>query len=136
MTTGYSGTPLARKLSLKPGMRVWWNNMPDAVRDEIEREGLDLRLLDEPAAPIDAAHIFVTECIDLERKLAMLRPRLDPSGFIWVSWPKKASGVSTDITEDRIRDVIMPGGDLVDVKVCAVDPVWSGLKLVVRKERR
>jgi hypothetical protein len=136
MPAGYSGTPLARKLSLKDGMRVWWDGLPDAVRDEIEREGLALDLLREPEAPIDAAHIFVTSRAEMEDKLRALRPLLAPAGFIWVSWPKKASKVQTDITEDTIREVILPDTDLVDVKVCAVDSVWSGLKLMIRKERR
>ena len=136
MTAGYSGTPLARKLSLKPGLRVWWDGMPDSVRDEIEREGLELDLLDRPEPTLDAAHIFVTARIDMERKLAELRPLLAPAGFIWVSWPKRVSKVPTDITEDGIRDAILPDTDLVDVKVCAVDAVWSGLKLMVRKARR
>ena len=133
---GYSGTPLAKKLSLKPGMRLWWDGMPDAVRDEIEREGLALELLERPEAPIDAAHIFVTVRAEMEDKLSALRPLLAPGGFIWVSWPKKASKVATDITEDGIREVILPDTDLVDVKVCAVDQVWSGLKLMIRRERR
>ncbi len=110
--------------------------MPDAVREEIGQEGLALELLDRPEAPIDAAHIFVTSRADMEAKLAMLRPLLAPSGFIWVSWPKKASKVPTDITEDGIREVILPGTDLVDVKVCAVDATWSGLKLMIRRYRR
>ena len=136
MSAGYSATPLARKLSLKPGLRTWWDGMPDAVRDEIEREGLPLDLLERPAAPIDAAHIFVTLRAEMEDKLHELRPLLAPSGFIWVSWPKKAAKVPTDITEDGIREVILPDTDLVDVKVCAVDAVWSGLKLMVRREKR
>ena len=136
MTSGYSGTPLARKLSLKDGMRVWWDRMPDTVRDEIGREGLALHHLARPEAPIEAAHIFVTARADMAAKLAALRPLLAPSGFIWVSWPKKASKVPTDITEDRIREVILPDTDLVDVKVCAVDATWSGLKLMIRKDRR
>ena len=135
MTAGYSGTPLAKKLSLKDGMRVWWDGMPDSVRAEIAAEGLRLELLDQPAPPIDAAHIFVTTRADLAAKLARLLPLLDPAGMIWVSWPKKASKVPTDITEDVIRDVCLPLG-LVDVKVCAVDAVWSGLKLVVRRQNR
>lgn len=133
MASGYSGTPLARKLSLKDGQRVWWDGLPESVRIEIEREGLDLELLSSPEAPIDAAHIFVTGYADMEAKLAGLRPRLATGGFIWVSWPKKASKVATDITEDRIRDAILASTDLVDVKVCAVDSVWSGLKLTVRR---
>jgi hypothetical protein len=135
MAVGYSGTPLARKLSLKDGMRVWWDGMPDSVRDEVAAEGLVLDHLNKPEAPIDAVHIFVIERADLEAKLHQLLPLLDPAGMIWVSWPKKASNVATDITEDVIRDVCLPTG-LVDVKVCAVDSTWSALKLVVRRQNR
>ena len=133
MTAGYSGTPLAKKLSLKDGMRVWWEGMPQSVRDEIGREGLQLQLLDGAKPPIGAAHIFVAERANLGAKLKQLLPLLAPSGFIWVSWPKKASKVPTDITEDVIRDVCLPIG-LVDVKVCAVDAIWSGLKLMRRRK--
>jgi len=135
MTSGYSGTPLAKKLSLKDGMRVWWDGMPQSVVDEIAVEGLELQLLTSPEAPINAAHVFVTERANLEAKLKQLLPLLDSTGMIWVSWPKKASRVPTDITEDVIRDVALPMG-LVDVKVCAVNDVWSGLKLVVRRLNR
>lgn len=134
MTAGYSGTPLVQKLGLKPGLRAWWDGMPASVAAEIGETGIIL--LDRPEPPLDAAHIFVTAYDDMEAKLAMLRPLLAASGFIWVSWPKRASKVATDVTEDRIRDAILPETDLVDVKVCAVDSVWSGLKLVVRRERR
>jgi len=136
MSTGYSGTPLARKLSLKAGMRVWWEDMPDSVRDEIGRESLALEHLAAPAPPIEAAHIFVTARADMEGRIARLRPLLAPAGFIWVSWPKKASKLPTDITEDGIREVILPETDLVDVKVCAIDATWSGLKLMIRRHRR
>jgi hypothetical protein len=136
MTAGYSGTPLARKLSLKDGMRTWWEDMPASVRAEIEREGLALNLLSAPVGPIDAAHIFVTMRADMEARLKALRPLLAPAGFIWVSWPKKAAKVPTDITEDGIREVILPDTDLVDVKVCAVDAIWSGLKLMIRRRHR
>ena len=131
---GYSGTPLAKKLSLKDGMRVWFDGMPENVLAEIAMPHLVRLAAPEPA--LHAAHIFVTERADMEAKLTMLRPLLQPAGFIWVSWPKKASKVPTDITEDTIRAVILPSTDLVDVKVCAVDAVWSGLKLMIRKERR
>jgi hypothetical protein len=131
---GYSGTPLDKKLSLKPGMRVWFDAMPDSVLAEIDMP--DLVYLSAPEPGLDAAHIFVTERAYMEVKLTMLRPLLQPAGFIWVSWPKKASKVPTDITEDTIRAVILPSTDLVDVKVCAVDEVWSGLKLMIRKDRR
>ena len=133
--TGYSGTPLAKKLSLKDGMRLWWDGMPDSVREQIAADGLLLDILAAPEPPLDAAHVFVTERRRLETKLRQLLPLLDRAGFIWVSWPKKAAKVPTDITEDVIRDVALPMG-LVDVKVCAVDNVWSGLKLVIRKELR
>ena len=135
MTAGYSGTPLARKLSLKDGLRTWWEGMPNSVRAEILGDGLELDLLDAPEAPIEAAHVFVTSRSALEDAVSRLLPLLAPSGFLWVSWPKKASKVPTDITEDGIRDVVLPQG-LVDVKVCAVDATWSGLKLMIRKERR
>ena len=135
MTSGYSGTPLARKLSLKHGQRVWWEGMPAAVRAEIEAFTLALRLLPAPEPPIDAAHVFVTSRAALEAAVQRLRPLLSPDGFLWVSWPKKASKVQTDVTEDVIRNVALPTG-LVDVKVCAVDATWSGLKLVVRKALR
>ncbi len=131
---GYSGTTLGKKLSLKPGLRVWFDAMPDSVLAGIDMP--DLVHLFVPESGLDVAHIFVTERADMEAKLTMIRPLLRPAGFIWVSWPKKASKVPTDITEDVIRAVILPTTDLVDVKVCAVDEVWSGLKLMIRKDRR
>jgi len=135
MTSGYSGTPLAKKLSLKDGMRVWRDGMPRSVADEIASEGLQLELLASPVPPIDAAHIFVRERVHLEAKLRELLPLLDPTGMIWVSWHKKAAKLPTDITEDTIREVALPM-HLVDVKVCSVDEIWSGLKLVIRREHR
>jgi hypothetical protein len=135
MTSGYSGTPLAQKLGLKAGMRTWFLGMPDSVRAEIERNAPPLELLDNPEPPVDLAHIFVTSCAVLDWELRMLLPLIARDGIIWVSWPKKASKVPTDITEDVIRAIALPLG-LVDVKVCAVDATWSGLKLVIRKELR
>ncbi|WP_077146449.1 hypothetical protein [Sphingopyxis sp. KK2] len=133
MTTGYSGTPLAKKLSLKDGMTTWFHAMPPTVREEIGEVSFNER--DASEAGLQAAHIFSTERAELERLLADLRPLIDPAGFVWVSWPKKASKVPTDITEDVIRELCLPMG-WVDVKVCAVDDVWSGLKLMIRKELR
>tara|TARA_R110000772_G_scaffold60328_14_gene136214 strand:- start:6470 stop:6877 length:408 start_codon:yes stop_codon:yes gene_type:complete len=135
MTSGYSSTPLAKKLSLKDGMRVWFLDMPDSVRSEIEGSDLTLSEDEVPAPGLHAAHIFVTDRDRMEHHLATLREMIDPAGQVWVSWPKKASKVDTDITEDIIREVALPMG-LVDIKVCAVDAVWSGLKLVIRKELR
>ncbi len=134
-SAGYSGTRLARKLSLTSGQRVWWEGMPDSVRAEIEAEAIRIELLDKPERPIDAAHIFVTSRASLSEAIDRLLPLLAPSGFLWVSWPKKAAKVATDITEDVIREVALPTG-LVDVKVCAVDATWSGLKLMIRRDRR
>lgn len=116
-------------------MRVWRDGMPESVAREIDADGLHLHLLDTPGDQIDAAHIFVTERSDLDARLHQLMPLLAPPGFIWVSWPKKASKVPTDITEDTIRAVCLPMG-LVDVKVCAVDGIWSGLKLMKRRQPR
>ena len=115
-------------------MRVWFDGMPASVLDEIAMP--ELHLLDEPEPGMDAAHLFVTERPRMEALLARLRPLINPAGFVWVSWPKKASKVPTDITEDRIRDSILGATDWVDVKVCAVDAVWSALKLVIRKTAR
>ena len=133
MTAGYSGTPLAKKLGFKPGQRAWLDGMPDSVRGEIERDAPALERLAQPEPPVEAAHLFVSHCATLDCKLRMLLPLLARDGMIWVSWPKKASKVPTDITEDVIRTLALPLG-LVDVKVCAVDETWSGLKLVIRKE--
>lgn len=132
---GYSGTPLAKKLGLKAGMRAWFQDVPNSVRAAIDRDAPPLERLDLPEPPVEFAHIFVKSCAVLDCELRMLLPLLDPVGMIWVSWPKKASKVPTDITEDVIRDVALPL-HLVDVKVCAVDEIWSGLKLVIRKEHR
>lgn len=135
MSSGYSGTPLVKKLTLRDGMRVWFDAMPESVMDEIDEYALDLVFVADPAKGLDAAHIFVTERAVLEERLAALRHQIAPDGQIWVSWPKKAAKVPTDITEDTIREVCLPMG-LVDTKVCAIDDTWSGLKLVIRKELR
>lgn len=135
MTSGYSGTPLAKKLGLRDGLKVWFHAMPDSVQEEIGDYALDLHFVADPADGIDAAHVFVTERAELESLLAQLRHQIAKDGHIWVSWPKKAAKVETDITEDTIRDICLPLG-LVDTKVCAVDETWSGLKLVIRKELR
>ncbi len=135
MTAGYSTTPLTDKLGFKPGMRVFTLDMPDAVRAEARVDELGLELLAAPCTGIDAAHIFVTDRAVLARELAALRQLIAPGGFIWVSWPKKAAKVATDVTEDVIREIALPLA-LVDVKVCAVDDIWSGLKLMIRREAR
>lgn len=135
MTTGYSGTPLAQKLGLKRGVRAWFCNMPASVRAEIDPVAIGIEEYEAAASGLQAAHIFVTERAKLERELDALLELIDRNGFIWVSWPKKAARVETDVTEDVIREIALPKG-LIDIKVCAVDETWSGLKLVIRKENR
>jgi hypothetical protein len=116
-------------------MRVWAKNMPPSVKQEIDGAGLAVRWMNRPVPGIEAAHVFTDRSKELERLLGRLRRTIAPDGMVWASWPKKASGRPTDITEDTIRALALPLG-FVDVKVCAVDAVWSGLKLVVRKELR
>jgi len=132
---GHSETPLAKQLNLRDDQRVWFHAMPENVQDEIGEYALDLIFVADPAEGIDAAHIFVTERAELESHLAALRRHIAPDGHIWVSWPTQVSKVPTDISEDSIRETALPIG-LVDTKVCAVDEVWSGLKLVIRKDLR
>ena len=131
---GYSGTPLAKKLGYADGMAVWQAGLPDSVRATIDAQADIVWIDGEMDAPV-AAHIFTTERAEMERLLAELRGTMAQDGFVWMSWPKKASKVPTDITEDTIRTVALPMG-FVDIKVCAVDDIWSGLKLVIRKELR
>ena len=135
MTAGYSGTPLAQQLGIKPNMRAWFQDMPDRVRADIDRDAPSFESLEQPEPPVDLAHIFVTSCAALDCELRMLLPLIARDGMIWVSWPKKASGVPTDIVEDMIRAIALPL-HLVDVKVCAIDDTWSGLKLVISSEHR
>ncbi len=132
---GYSGTPLAKKLGVKDGQVTWRSKMPASVAEEIAEGGLSPVLVKAPRPGLEMAHVFVTRKVDLAEHLERLRGLLASDGVIWVSWPKKSSGIATDVTEDVIREICLPLG-LVDIKVCAVDAVWSGLKLVIRKSER
>ncbi len=134
MPSGYSGTPLAKKLGLTQGGPLYAKDMPDSVRAEIEQTVCP-RYLARPGRNLAAAHVFHTSAAKLAADLTKLRPLLAPNGQLWVSWPKKAAKVETDITEDVIRALALPMG-FVDVKVCAVDETWSGLRLVIRKALR
>lgn len=137
-SAGYSGTPLGKKLGVKDGQSTWRFRMPESVAEEILRNGAEPQLLSSPVAGLEMAHIFVTDRDALARHLAKLRRLVAPDGVVWVSWPKKTRGVTaiaSDVTEDAVRAAALPLG-FVDVKVCAVDAVWSGLKLVVRKSER
>lgn len=132
--TGYSGTPLAKKLGIKEQTRVIAVNAPKNYRELLEPLPAAVKFsskLDQS----DIVHVFSTKKTELSKLLSDYRKRMNSQAVIWVSWPKKAAQVPTDITEDTIREIALPLG-LVDVKVCAVDDVWSGLKLVVRKELR
>ena len=131
---GYSGTPLPKKLGLVPCMRACAIGCDDYAT-LVHAGALDLVLQAKPGATTDLVHLFATRRSELESWLPRLRKALRPDAVAWVSWPKKASKVPTDIIEDTIREVALPLG-FVDVKVCAVDEVWSGLKLVLRKELR
>lgn len=135
MSSGYSGTPLAQKLGVKTGQRTWRYHMPESVADEIEQSDFSPELLASPRLGLEMAQLFVTRRAELAQQLNKARKLLVPNGMIWVSWPKKSAKVATDITEDVVREEAFPLG-LVDIKVCAVDAVWSGLKLVIRKSER
>jgi hypothetical protein len=132
---GYSGTPLVKKLGFKTDMTFHGVHVPDHYFELVGNLPHGVKLLERLQGRVDFIHLFTTETTELARWLSKCLKHLQPDGTIWVSWPKKASKVPTDITEDVIRKVALPLG-LVDVKVCAVDEVWSGLKLVIRKELR
>jgi len=132
---GYSGRSLSAKLGLKPGMTCWRHHMPDGIAELLDVQAPATTIVAGVTPGLDCAHVFVTERDDLAAQLSALRGLIAPDGMIWVSWPKKTSKVPTTVTEDVVREVCLPMG-LVDVKVCAVDAVWSGLKLVIRKELR
>ena len=135
MTAGYSNKPLAEKLGWTRGMRVWFHHMPDSVREEIDPEEIGLEEQPTVSDGLQGAHLFCTDRATMDHHLRALRPLLASNAIVWISWPKKAAKVETDITEDVVREVALPTG-LVDVKVCAIDEIWSGLKLMVRKELR
>jgi len=133
--TGYSGTPLVKKLGIKANIELCALNAPDEYAALVAPLPDGVRTVKKFAPSADLIHLFVTLRIDLEDTLTAIRPKLKADGAVWVSWPKKASKAQTDITEDTIRAVALPMG-LVDIKVCAVDEKWSGLKLVIRKTLR
>ena len=135
MHAGYSGTPLVRKLGFAPGMRVHYADAPGEFSSLVGELPDGVRVLRRATKDLDLVMLFATERRVLERRLQALHPKLAAGGMIWVAWPKRAARVPTDITEDVVRDVALPRG-LVDVKVCAIDELWSGLKLVIRKELR
>jgi hypothetical protein len=132
---GYSGTPLPKKLGIKEGHRVALVAAPDHLERLLGDLPAGVELLRTPRAPFDVVLLFVTERRVLARRLPELASKMDRAGGLWACWPKRASGVATDITEDTIRDIALPLG-LVDNKVCAVDETWSGLRIVYRLKDR
>jgi Protein of unknown function (DUF3052) len=132
---GYSGTPLWKKLGFREVISVLTLNPPRNYRKLLSGLPKGVTFVTEAESPIAFVHLFTSSAAELADQLRALKADLAPDGVIWVSWPKKASGVTTDITEDTIRAVALPMG-LVDVKVCAVDEIWSGLKLVIRRSNR
>jgi hypothetical protein len=131
----YSGTPLVKKLGIKSPLKLLTVNAPKEYATWLGELPEDVKLVTKSKPPIDAAHIFVTESLEMDALLSKLRNELKQDGFVWVSWYKKSAKKNTDITEDVIREIALPLG-LVDVKVCAVSEEWSGLKLVIRKSER
>jgi hypothetical protein len=136
--SGYSGTPLPKKLGLKPELAALFVNLPDDLThlvDDLPLARCVGNIAEAHGRELDYIHVFETDRARLEDHALRLKSMLKPSGMLWTSWPKKASKVPTSITEDVLRTVFLPTG-LVDVKVCAVTDVWSGLKFMIRKDLR
>jgi hypothetical protein len=133
--TGYSGTPLAKKLGIVAGSTLFVSDAPPNYRVLLEPWPEDVTVLAHISRKADVIHVFATSRFALESRLKKFHAAMREDAAVWVSWPKKSSKVVTDITEDTIRDIALPMG-MVDIKVCAVDEIWSGLKLVIRKENR
>ena len=132
---GYSGTALAKKLGIKVGSRVFARGAPANYEKLLAPLPDGVAIAARMSGDTDIAHLFANRRADLAREIKAVLGKMPQDGAIWVSWPKKSSKVPTDITEDTIREVALPLG-LVDIKVCAIDDVWSGLKLVIRRENR
>jgi hypothetical protein len=132
---GYSGTPLSQKLGIKPGTIVVAIAPPDNYRKLLEPIPSGVNFATRPVGSSKLIHLFATRRSELAKELSILRRKIAEDAAVWVSWPKKSSGVATDIAENVIRAVALPLG-FVDIKVCAVDETWSGLKLMIRRENR
>ena len=130
---GYSGTPLPRKLGIKDQFRVAIFNLPAEVKSELKTSLASCNLATD--GPLDFAMIFAKTAAELRKQFPRFAKQLAPPGILWISWPKKTSGVATDLTENEVRKIGLDCG-LVDVKVCAVNEVWSGLKFVIRLKDR
>ena len=132
---GYSGTPLPQKLGIKTGVTVVTINAPPNYRRLLGKIPDDVTFSNRLKPGSNFVHLFTCRRGELEEKMSILRDKISDDGTVWVSWPKKSSGISTDVTESVIREIALPLG-FVDIKVCAVDETWSGLKLMIRRENR
>ena len=132
---GYSGKAVTQKLGIKPGFRIFVDGAPASYETIVGKLPDHAMLVARPKAPLDMVHLFATEAASLGKKLKTYRDVIAPDGVIWVSWPKKSSRVETDLTDAVVRDIALPLV-LVDIKVCAIDDIWSGLKFVIPKNQR
>ena len=132
---GYSGTPLVQKLGIKPGHRIATVAEPPSFDKALGALPEGAAFVGSTAKNVDVIVAFETDLKQFKKHLPELEKRIQQDGMIWVAWPKKASGMKTDLSEDEIRDLALKR-KLVDIKVCAIDEIWSGLKLVIRKENR
>ena len=132
---GYSGTPLPKKLGIKDGFHVRLIEAPPEVIAEVKRSREKCKLVRDPKAPLDFAMLFTKSADALKKEFPRIAKNLAPAGMLWISWPKKSSGVPTDLNENIVREIGLAAG-LVDVKVCAVTDIWSGLKFVRRLKDR
>jgi hypothetical protein len=132
---GTSGKPIIQKLGIQPGFCVFIEGAPAAYGDIVGELPADASIAPRLKAPLDMVHVFATEVVGLAGKLRSYRAAIKPDGMIWVSWPKRSSGVATDLTDVVVRDIALALG-LVDIKVCAIDEIWSGLKFVIPKDQR
>ena len=132
---GYSSTPLAKKLGIKPGFKMRLINAPDYYFELFTDMPEDIRILTDKKTKKNFIHVFVKKLNELEKYIFEIKNEIEQDGIIWISWYKKSSKIPTDVTEDKIRETALANG-LVDIKVCAVDDVWSGLKLVIPVKTR
>ena len=132
--SGY-GKPVVEKLGIKPGFFIFSAGAPAAYTEIVGKLPAGVTMTRAAKAPLDMVHLFATEAEGLAARLRDYRKAIAPDGMIWVSWPKKSSGVATDLTDVVVRDTALPLG-LVDIKVCAIDDIWSGLKFVIPKDQR
>ncbi len=132
---GYSGTPLPKKLGIKDNFRIAFIGLPGSVKAELNEALKSCHIVKDGSEPLNFAMIFTKTATELKRQFSEVSKQLAPNGMLWVSWPKKTSGVATDLDENKVRKVGLDEG-LVDVKVCAIDETWSGLRFVIRVKDR